>query len=405
MFNRLTRWLLGYAEVLLDAAVKDLLLDQLISVHAPLWGLRQDSAGNAVLFLPRRLAHAFAQTSGVRVLAWHGLPRLLARYRRRYGLAVGALLIAAVWTLGSGVIWEVRITGLERIDEREVRDALAEQGVGVGKPFGRLDLWQVQNAYLIEDERLEWISINRRGTVMLVQLKEQRYEEPDDAQKAGCVSVLAADAEGVIVRVESTAGDVLVQPGDVVGRGQTLISGLEPDAEGVYRLVRAGGKVYAQTVYRIRIEIPLEQVQKQYTGEIYRERGLIFFGKNIKLFSNYGNLPALCDKIEDEKSYILPGGSVLPLQISTDHYLPYEEKTVRLTQEQALAQAEAALQEEMRSALADAEIESTAVQEEWSEDLLVVHGAVECVRNIAREDFVTFTPSEEQQNAGTDGTD
>ncbi len=95
----------------------------------------------------------------------------------------------------------------------------------------------------------------------------------------------------------------------------------------------------------------------------------------------------------------------MPLQISTDHYLPYEEKTVRLTQEQALAQAEAALQEEMRSALADAEIESTAVQEEWSEDLLVVHGAVECVRNIAREDFVTFTPSEEQQNAGTDGTD
>ena len=66
-----------------------------------------------------------------------------------------------------------------------------------------------------------------------------------------------------------------------------------------------------------------------------QDNGIIFFGNNIKLFSNYGNLPALYDKIEDKEEYALPRGAVLPMSVYTVRYLPYREIEVELSTEQA----------------------------------------------------------------------
>lgn len=337
-----------------------------------------------------------ALASMMQVRQAYGLPHLLHKYRARPGLFIGLFLVILLWAVSVQLVWEIRIDGLETLTREEVIQGLKKQGVAVGKSYRGLDLWQVQNEYLIADARLEWISINRRGTVITVQLKEQAHEDPV-AEDQNIVSVLKAQSEGVVVRVESAQGDVLVHTGDVVQRDQVLISGLAEVSNGTFRASRAKGKVYADTYYPIRVEIPLHQTQKQYTGEVLQDNGIIFFGNNIKLFSNYGNLPALYDKIEDKEEYALPRGAVLPMSVYTVRYLPYREIEVELSTEQAYEAAITQMQVRMARELADAEIESVQTTWEVTQDVLVLHAQVECVRNIAQEQMITFSPDDTTQ--------
>ena len=74
----------------------------------------------------------------------------------------GALfLIILLWAVSVQLVWEIRIDGLETLTREEVIQGLEKQGVAVGKSYRGLDLWQVQNEYLIADARLEWIKIGR----------------------------------------------------------------------------------------------------------------------------------------------------------------------------------------------------------------------------------------------------
>ena len=51
----------------------------------------------------------------------------------------------------------------------------------------------------------------------------------------------------------------------------------------------------------------------------------------------------------------------------------------------------------MARELADAEIESVQTTWEVTQDVLVLHAQVECVRNIAQEQMITFSPDDTTQ--------
>ena len=58
-----------------------------------------------------------------------GLPRLLCRYRRRYGIALGALLSALIIFFSSQVIWDIRVEGNRKISDSEVIAELNSAGL------------------------------------------------------------------------------------------------------------------------------------------------------------------------------------------------------------------------------------------------------------------------------------
>ena len=108
-------------------------------------------------------------------------------------------------------------------------------------------------------------------------------------------------------------------------------------------------------------------------------------------------MPALYDKIEDKEEYALPRGAVLPMSVYTVRYLPYREIEVELSTEQAYEAAITQMQVRMARELADAEIESVQTTWEVTQDVLVLHAQVECVRNIAQEQMITFSPGDTTQ--------
>jgi hypothetical protein len=125
---------------------------------------------------------------------------------------------------------------------------------------------------------------------------------------------------------------VRVIAGQIVGKGDMLVSGLFDSTQQGIRFTTARAKVYARTTRVLTVRIPLTYEYKVYGSEstggedgIRREKSLIFFGKQIKFKKKTGNLTACCDIIENEKSCGIVDGVGFPVSVRTTWYLPYTE--------------------------------------------------------------------------------
>ena len=272
-----------------------------------------------------------------------GVPRLVYRYRHRYGIALGVLLFLAILFLSSRVIWDVRIEGNRALSEREVIASLSECGLSVGDFKRQVDTSLVENLLMIESEDISWISINLIGTVAEVEIREREVAEERDEWDAA--NLIAAE-EGEIVLFEDVRGNILLKIGDRVEAGDLIVSGIY-GGHGALRYTSARGKVLALCEEEIRIEVPLQYDKKVYTGRAFTEKYLVFFEKEIKIYSNCRNLDTTCDKIDTVEYWGVRGGEDLPVGVRTVRYFEYTYEHLTRTDEEALELLEYRLSAEL----------------------------------------------------------
>ena len=256
-----------------------------------------------------------------------GLPVLGRRLWRRPGLLVGLVLGVILYAAAQRVVWDVRISGNTILSNRAVEASLAACGLEVGTPLRGFRADVVANEVLLYDDRLAWLSINRKGTVAYVEVREA-VKRPEAESDQPC-DLVAAEG-GIIERVELESGNVRIAAGQIVGKGDMLVSGLYDSTQQGIRFTTARAKVYARTTRVLMVKIPLTYEYKDYETEpmggergINREKSLIFFGKQIKFKKKTGNLTVCCDIIENEKSCGVVSGVGFPVSLRTTWYLPY----------------------------------------------------------------------------------
>ena len=210
-----------------------------------------------------------------------GLPGLLLRYRRRFGILAGALAFCAIVFWSGRVIWRVEVDGNRVLSDRQVIEHLRLCGLEVGSSIGSLDTAAVENRALIASDDISWITVNLVGTVAHVEIREVSAELREESYGA---ANLVADRAGRIEWLEDVRGNVAVKVGDYVGEGDLLVGGLYDLPQGGYRYTCAKGKVYARTKREFSAEVPLTYEKKAYTGRVKTEKYLIFFKKEVKFF-------------------------------------------------------------------------------------------------------------------------
>ena len=317
---------------------------------------------------------------GLRLLRRGGLPTLVHRYRARLGLLIGALLGALLLYLSSSVLWDIRIEGTQSISEQYVREQLAQCGLTVGTPLRDTDTREVENRMLRSADRIAWISVNVKGTVAYVQIRE--LQAPESAVDDGLANLVAA-CDAQIVELKPISGSVVVEVGQTVRRGALLISGIRDSATQGYRIIGAQGEVIGRTEESIAIQIPYAVEQKVYTGTEKCEKSLIFFGKSIKLSKSTGIMGGSCDTIYTMENWALPGGVSLPIGVLRTTLREYRTQTVERTREQAYDEAMAALNAALRERAQDALLLSKTVRVSYSPTHCTLLCEYSCLRNIA----------------------
>lgn len=283
-----------------------------------------------------------------------GLPQLIERYRRRPGIAVGALLFSVILYLSSQIIWSVEIKGAERLSEEDIIGDLAGLGCGVGSFIPFIDFYVLCNEYLTLTGDVSWVSVNMRGTVAYVELRE--HIKPEITEKSDNPANIVAASDGIVQHVEVYSGIAAVKAGDVVRKGQLLISGIVDSVSVGFRATRAQGRVIARTAALLEVSVPYETTEKMYTGRTVVQNTIKVFGKSINLFLKSRNLYEKCDTIETNDNVMLFDAIKLPLSLKTVTCREYNDEVRVMSETEAGALAALQLSEEYARRFASSEI-------------------------------------------------
>ena len=309
-----------------------------------------------------------------------GLPSLFLRCRKRYGLFLGAALALFVLISSRNYVWDIRVSGYDGLDTKDVVDALAQCGFYRGSSLRDFSADDVENLFLRQSDDIGWISVNIRGTVAYVEVLP-KYTPPESVPKTPANVVAAHD--GVIVEMITYSGLRMVEMGQTVRAGDLLISGAYGEKTPGLHITRAAGRVMAKTFRTFSVEIPLEYEQKIETGRVFCEKFIIFFGNEIKVFSNYRNLGATCVKIieEGETSFL---GSPIPIRTRDEIYKEYNTVKLKRTEKEAKAEASAKLAELLKNELGDAEVLKRVENVRFTESSCIIECEIVCVVDIAK---------------------
>ena len=313
-----------------------------------------------------------------------GAPAIAASFFRRGGLVLGLLAAIFIVCGSQNYLWDIRVSTYGDINADDIVAELAECGFYRGCSLNVFSADAVENLFLQRSEKVGWISVNMKGTVAFVEAIEKRTKPPSETKRAANV---VASHDGIIVEALTYNGFRTVEVGEAVREGQLLISGAYGEKTPGLHITRAAGRIMAKTFRTLSVEISLEYTEKVETGRTFCEKYINFFGKEIKVFSNSGNLGVSCDKIVDREICSFFGAEI-PIEIRTENYIEY--KTVQKTRN--AAEAEALARAELERQLSELGVERIVGREERVElsgGKCVVELDLVCIENIAKT--VEFT--------------
>ena len=323
--------------------------------------------------------------------ASRGLPDFLGRFRARYAFLVGLVFALCAVSFLSRFVLTVEVSGNEQVPAAVILSQLRRLGVRPGAYGPALDRKQLAQEALVELKDLSWMAINLHGTRVEVIVREA-VKEPERIDETGWFDIVA-QADGIITHVEPEQGDAAVGDGDVVARGDVLISGtvtLEPplysDVPTRYYQTHARGRVWARTWRTLAAAIPVETEVKEYTGAEKSVWSVNFFGQRMKIFGNTGISWPMYDKITTVRPATLPGGRELPLALHRETFREYLPNTVEVDREAAQALLEEQLQKRLAALIGeDGTVESTRFSSRVAHGRLEVTLTAQCLEEIGEE--------------------
>ncbi len=314
-----------------------------------------------------------------------GFPEILLRYRKRWGVFVGLIFAAIIMFASTKVIWTFNVSGNKDVPDEVIIDTLNELGCTYGTWVSQIDFDILCNDFLIKCPDVAWISVNMDGTHANVEVRETLRGK---AQESEYNNVVAA-RDGQIIQITAYGGKKQVAIGDVVRKGDLLISAIGTFGEGRNKIEGADGLVLAETTVEFVVEIPYKTEMKISTGNSNSINKLKIFDFPINLFVNSGIPYEKYDKIIENNQVELFGVVKLPLWLETETSSEYYTEMTYLTEEEAKLRALSEYRMRLHELSATCEILNLTTRHESSEDFYRIYCQVFCICDIAEPAPIT----------------
>ncbi len=321
----------------------------------------------------------------VKIVKYCGLPMVIKQLKKRKLFLGGLTAFFLLLVVMNQFIWKIELTGCETVSAGRVREALSDCGLKVGafRPF--LDEKHLQNQMLVKMPELSWLWADKSGSKVTVQVKE-RTPAPDIFDKNAFCNIMAAK-DGVIDSMIVKNGIPMVDLGDTVRAGDTLVSGLVLSEKGVEpRKVHSDAEIYARVWYEKTKAYSLWSPKVNETGKKEKKYTLHLFGWDINLFFN--DKPGFAEFSEEiregEVSFF---GRYLGMGLTTRTYLEtvttYEKIEPESMAQSGALEIEAMFDEEAapQGKKKDSKMNFTVL----NEDTIEVTVVAEYIENIAQK--------------------
>ncbi len=324
-----------------------------------------------------------------------GFPRVLYNYRKRWGFFAGVLLFFVLLFFSGRFIWSFDITGNCYVEDDVIIETLDNLGCGIGSKISDIDFEILHNRFLMECDDIAWISVNMDGTKAKVEVREvSRGSE----QTADYNNVVASE-DGQIELITVIDGKEQVTIGDIVKKGDLLISGVETYREGenIY-YTSADGNVLA-TVNRVfTVEVPCETENKIPTNNSQIRESIVFFGFDINLFRNSGIPYEKYDIITENKQVVLFDSVELPIWIKKEQICEYKTETEELDETAAKAIAVKQYREKLAEMAEKAELVSIDTKHSFVDGIYKIECNLYCITDIAEKAPFTIVRESQEED-------
>ena len=237
-----------------------------------------------------------------------------------------ALAIVLV-AFSSNFCWKIEIEG--DYDRNEVLAALNQCDVYVGASLFGFSADRLENNLSNQLDAM-YAVVNRNGSALYVSaVKKKQVDEPVDMNKRRDI---VATASGKVQYLLCEQGTARVAVGDVVKKGQVLISGVRTFNDGTTKDVYALGKVVLELSASSFAKFTGTATETVETGNVFTTNAVVLFGKS------YGKFPpfeTFRTEITETRLY--------PLNLTIQHVTYYEttQVTKKVTIEECLDELKA----------------------------------------------------------------
>jgi len=359
-----------------------------------LWGMRR--CGESCTFYTQASVYkklrTCARSAGVRMKALErgGLPFLLHRHRKRWGLAVGMILCVALLAAASRFLWKIEVVGNHHLEEQVILEALEELGVKPGAYTDGIDVRSVERRMMMELEDLGWVAVNLQGSTAVVQVQERVMPPTILDQQQPC-NVVAARS-GQIVEMRVYVGQNMAAKGDAVAEGDILVSGVVEDAAHDIHLVAARADIVARTQHTLQVELPKEQTRYE-LKKVLRRYSLKIGDLELPLW--IGKPPKGTFRLERMYTPLNLFGRDFPLWVGKRQYLLLQEYSVKLTPQQAKQEAQTRLKALEAESFENAKILERKTDWQISKEKYCLTGTYTVEENIALQSDIFVNDGEE----------
>lgn len=322
----------------------------------------------------------------------------ICAFRRRPILLLSLALYLAVALFVPTRIFFVKVVGNTTVSEETILTEAEKAGVSFGVCKKDIRSEKIKNVLLSSFDALQWAGVNTYGCVAEISVRERIGGDDVTAQEG--IRSIVAKCDALVREMTVTKGNGLCKVGDVVKKGQVLISGYT-DCGIQIKATAAEGEVYGETTHIIHAISPLIRHKRGTEAGENKKYSLLIGKKLIKLYNGSGISDTGCVKMYEKKYLTLPGGFELPLAILVETQICHDSKTVSLTEEQFGEMTTLHTRNLLLQDMVAGRILSEKVQMHADEDVLHFHGRYYCYEMIGKLFYEEIIDGNDQ----TDGTD
>jgi similar to stage IV sporulation protein len=350
MLIKLVNWLRGFLIVRIHGTAPERFINMCCSKKIYIWDLRRIGDDYQFHVFKRNYKNLkpIAKKTGMvpKIIHKSGFPFFMHRYRKRGGFFAGVFICLLLVYILSLFIWDISILGGSKYTPEAMLKFLDQKQVYTGIQKKKVDCQEIEETIRLAYNDIGWVSAEIKGTRLIIKITETNMPAP--AEIAIEPSHIVATKNGIVKKIITRSGTPLVKVGDVVKKGDILVSGIitvmndfgEVQSK---KTVVADADIVIKSFYEYDELFPLKYIDKDYTSKQKKGYYITILGKKLFLY-NPRNSYHKYDIIVNENTLHVTNSFYLPFRYGTITTREYEEVNKIYSEEEAASIATARLQ-------------------------------------------------------------
>lgn len=382
----LWHYLIGFLTIKIYGSSGEILLNKAAKQGIKIWNLSYSKGaitGNIHINNFNKLRYIKRKTScKIKILKKNGIRFFSNKYKNRLGFIAGLLIFGIILHTLSNYIWIINVEGNNRLTTYNIMNSCKKIGIYEGIKKSKIHSKYDSQRLQLTMDGIAWCSFNVEGSVLTVNLTEVAVSDKEERK---IPSNIKASFNGKIKKIDVTSGNTVVKVGDVVSKGDLLVSGVIENLSSTL-FVHSDGVITAETTrtfsskgdYIQKVEIKQNDILKRYSVSFFNLKMPLYFGNIKKRYNrnvNVNNLTLFNKKI--------------PIKIGCENFEFLRETTVTYNKEtlENLLYNDIKKQLKIFNFISATEVKKEIIE---SEKGILLNVTYNCEENIVLQDEILF---------------